>query len=279
MEGTTDVTEIQATDGQSPFDSIRTVNDDGSECWSARDLMGLMGYSTWQHFQKTLERAMTAAANTLMDVTRNFTGSRKVSAGRGPSQQDYCLSREAAYLVALNGDPNKQEVAAAQRYFVAQTRRAEVALEPQTTVDVRPMLERIEEKATYLALRDLIKATASDYDKSSPATRHFFARVQNELLRSVSGFDASELRRNREILSWKGKNGPTKQDREIGKNYLTRTELSRLESAVKILAHQAHAIYGEDHVPMAAWADLVIRQTEVTRKATVARHRRAIDKK
>ena len=43
---------------------------------------------------------------------------------------NYQLSRMAAYLVAMNGDPNKPEVAAAQAYFAAMTRQAEL-LPPQ----------------------------------------------------------------------------------------------------------------------------------------------------
>ena len=41
------------------------------------------------------------------DVDSNFAGSRKDAGARGPAQQDYELSRFAAYLVAMNGDPPK----------------------------------------------------------------------------------------------------------------------------------------------------------------------------
>lgn len=108
----------------SPFDAIKQVRADGTEFWSARDLQPLLGYVQWKNFEVPLERARQSAVNQGVDVTSNFSDSRKVS-NSGPAQKDIHLSRFAAYLVAMNGNPNKSEVAAAQAYFAVQTRFAE----------------------------------------------------------------------------------------------------------------------------------------------------------
>src|SRR5690625_2664513 len=110
----------------SPFDAIKNTRaEDGSEFWSARDLQPLMGYAAWRNFEVPIDRAMTSALNEGIDVNSNFARSRKITATK--PQDDYLLSRFAAYLVAMNGDPNKPEVAAAQHYFAVKTREAEVA--------------------------------------------------------------------------------------------------------------------------------------------------------
>jgi hypothetical protein len=115
-----------APDGQSPFDTIRRLREDGSEYWDAREVQPLMGYPRWQDFQRPIKRAMDTARNTGLGVENNFRGSPEVSGSRGPARKTYELSREAAYLVAMNGDPNKSEVAAAQMYFASKTREAEL---------------------------------------------------------------------------------------------------------------------------------------------------------
>ncbi|WP_343466393.1 phage antirepressor KilAC domain-containing protein [Rhodococcus aetherivorans] len=114
--------------GQSPFDSIRQVRADGTEFWSARDLMPLMGYARWENFATPIERAMKTAENQGMDVSDLFLRSQEKTSGR--PRVDFELARYAAYLVAMNGDPNIKNVADAQHYFAIQTRVAETAPAP-----------------------------------------------------------------------------------------------------------------------------------------------------
>ena len=115
----------KALNAQSPFDSIKRTGEDGAEYWLARDLMPLMGYThrnAWQTFSNAvLDRAKSAAQNT--GSGHLFTAVCEKTGGR--PREDFKLTRYAAYLVAMNGDPNKPEVAAAQHYFAVQTRVAE----------------------------------------------------------------------------------------------------------------------------------------------------------
>jgi DNA-damage-inducible protein D len=50
----------------------------------------------------------------------------KVGKGAGMRVSDFFISRTGCYLVAMNGDPAKPEIAAAQAYFTVQTRRMEL---------------------------------------------------------------------------------------------------------------------------------------------------------
>lgn len=90
--------------------------------------MQLMGYSEWRKFDGAIDRAKISLEAIGMDVTSHFVASDKRSKGRTGStmKADYDLSRFAAYMTAMNGDPRKAEVAAAQAYFAVMTRVAEV---------------------------------------------------------------------------------------------------------------------------------------------------------
>lgn len=114
--------------GSSPFDAIRHATQEGREYWSARELMPLLGYEDWRKFDGAIDRARISAKNAGYVATDHFVGADKmVETGSGAQRRidDRHLSRYACYLVALNGDPRKPEIAAAQTYFVIKTREAE----------------------------------------------------------------------------------------------------------------------------------------------------------
>jgi DNA-damage-inducible protein D len=99
------------------------------ECWSARDLQKLLGYSKWENFDKVVQKARDACANAGEEINDHFPDVRKViEAGKGALHEidDILLTRYACYLIAQNGDSRKEQIAFAQNYFAVQTRRAEL---------------------------------------------------------------------------------------------------------------------------------------------------------
>ncbi|MEO8147152.1 MAG: DNA damage-inducible protein D [Bacteroidia bacterium] len=102
---------------------------DGIECWSARDMQTLLGYSKWENFEKVIEKAKDSCINAGEEIIYHFPDVRKViEAGKGALHEieDIALTRYACYLIAQNGDSRKPEIAFAQNYFAVQTRRAEI---------------------------------------------------------------------------------------------------------------------------------------------------------
>lgn len=190
-----DLTIPNTTDNtQSPFDAVRQVRSDGTEFWSARDLMPLLGYVEWRKFDGAIERAKATSFNQGHGIDRNFVGSAKVSGQRGPSQQDYELSRFACYLVAMNGDPRKPEVAAAQAYFAVQTRVAETKKPALSGAEL--LAHAVLEAQQMLAAKD--EKIAELEPKADLADTYLTAQGGARLVREVAktiGWKEKDLRR------------------------------------------------------------------------------------
>jgi DNA-damage-inducible protein D len=102
---------------------------EGIECWSARELQHLLGYSKWENFEKVIEKAKDACKHAGEEIAYHFPEVRKTIPMPKSAEKeinDNLLTRYACYLIAQNGDSRKQAIAFAQNYFAVQTRRAEL---------------------------------------------------------------------------------------------------------------------------------------------------------
>lgn len=174
-----------------PFDVYRQEREDGTEFWSARDLMGLMGYASWQRFENPLNRAMKAAENQKMDVSCAFNRSgKRVPAGDGYTEKtDYELTRFAAYLVAMNGDPNKPEVASAQAYFATRTRQAETQ-QPVELSGKELMARALVEAQSTIQELETARAEALEDAEAAMARAHVAEAEADEARPKAEAFDS-----------------------------------------------------------------------------------------
>lgn len=246
-------THIVPSNQGSPFDGVRQVDDQGREFWSARDLQPLMGYSAWRNFMVPINRAMQSAMNQNAKLETHFAGSRKVvkrPQGGGMEHEDFHFTRYAAYLVAMNGDPNKPEVAGAQSYFAIQTRVAETQVPQQVEMSDDEILHRA---LTISANR--VKALEAKVEEIEPKAEAYDIFMDSDGTYSVGnvakmlGFSQNKLfteLRNHGVLIAKGamRNTPyqqymhhftvkaysyTRSDGNEGTSYTTRVQPSGVD--------------------------------------------------
>lgn len=111
----------------------------------------------------------------------------------------------------------------------------------------RELLERVRsirtsERRIWQQITDIYAECSTDYDKSSPTTRDFYAMIQSRFHYAITGQTAAEIiytkadhtKDNMGLTTWK--HAPDgrilKSDVSIAKNYLQENEIRQLERAV-----------------------------------------------
>ncbi len=149
---------------QTTFESIRKVHASGADCWSARELGKILGYSEYRNFIPVVEKAKEACNNSDYKVLDHFVDSHEmIDIGKGAQRevQTVYLSRYACYLIVQNADPAKEIVALGQTYFAVQTRKQEIveqhAYEQLGTEEEKRIFLRNEMKTHNKKLADAAK--------------------------------------------------------------------------------------------------------------------------
>ncbi|HZZ68053.1 MAG TPA: BRO family protein, partial [Phenylobacterium sp.] len=137
------------------LEAAKRLTEKGVEYWLARDLGPILGYQIWQNFEGVIQRAVDALTANGKEPSHQIMPTHKLM-GTGQKAKDFFLSRAASYLIAMNGDPSKPEVAAAQIYFAVKARQMEVSA--QTTADRK----RLEAREKVSVAHKLVSGVAHD---------------------------------------------------------------------------------------------------------------------
>jgi DNA-damage-inducible protein D len=172
-------------DSDAGFEAMGSGN--GHRWWWQSQLQTLLGYQSADSFNKVVGRALAACASLGIAAAENFTPAyREVG---GEPRADMKMSRFACYLIAMNGDPRKPEVATAQAYFAT---LAEVARQAMVQADT------VERVAVREEVADGEKALSSTANRAGVENYAFF---QNSGYRGLYNMNLGRLKARKGVPS------------------------------------------------------------------------------
>ncbi len=206
-------------DNEQNFESFS--NENGFTFWYSSDFMKFLGYETIPPFNKALNKAIAACTTLNISILENFIQIERVDSF-GKIGMDCKLSRFACYLIAMNGDVKKKEVAQAQAYFATIAGAVASYLDEAEKVD--RLLTREEISVREKSMAGVVKMAGIEN----------YAYFQNAGYRGMYNKNISELKtirnidKNKILLDFMGKE-------ELAANLfrITQTELKIKNEQIK----------------------------------------------
>ena len=181
---------IQAYNSTSDLTFEDFKNENGITFWWASELMLMLGYSEIKSFRKVIDRATKAFISLGINHYDNI-----IPCGKNVNDEllsDFKLSRFACYIVSMNADPKKEEVARVQAYFAEQTRKFEVYVQGSDDMERILFREEIKEGNKSLATA-ATAAKVEDFAKFNNAGYLGMYNMQNWQLANKRGIDKSKI--------------------------------------------------------------------------------------
>lgn len=222
------------------LEALRRIAPNGAEYWMIRDLQPVFGYARLENMDTMISRARETCERSGEDPDRHILRTQemvRIGSGAERPRVDYFLSRYGAYLLAMNGDTSKREIAIAQTYFAIQTRRSELRDAATRRVDLR---ERVR-----VANRSLAGVA-----KGAGVPSHRFGLFQNAGYQGLyGGFGVREIKQRKQI--------PAREDlldrageAELAANYFRITQAEQKIERERIhdenMARTAHREVGSE---------------------------------
>jgi DNA-damage-inducible protein D len=235
--------------GNSLFEQIKQIDENGNEFWYARQLAKVLEYTDFRNFTGVINKAKEACVNSGQEVSNHSVEANEmVSIGSGAEREmpSFKFSRYFCYLIVQNADPSKEVVAFGQTYFAVQTRIQEIqgleAYQQLSTEDEKRLFLRNEmaKHNTQLA------AAAKDAGVIAPLD---YATFQNHGYKGLyGGLDAKGikhkkgLKKSQQILDHMGS---TELAANLFRATQTEEKLIREQIKGKQKANQTHYEVGK----------------------------------
>lgn len=136
-------------------------HENGMKYWWASEFSEMLGYASFESFMKPINKAIQSCMAANIQYYDDFVRDRRIV--NDSLIDDFKLSRFACYMVAMNADAKKPQVAKAQVYFADQVEKINVILEGSN--DLERLQTREEIKLGNISLNSAAQQSGVSKDR------------------------------------------------------------------------------------------------------------------